>query len=108
MVRPYVTAGRAPVFNLTVEGEHEYYANGVLVANCDALRYLLMQLVGGGHDRTAPDTGGRYVGEVDDAVRRQDLTYDVIRPDVPRPGARHDVSRRPPQRVDGRSGWTDS
>jgi len=27
-----------PVFNLTVEGEHEYFANGILVHNC---RYLL-------------------------------------------------------------------
>jgi hypothetical protein len=26
-----------PVFNLTVEGAHCYYANGVLVHNCDAL-----------------------------------------------------------------------
>ena len=109
VVQPYEAAGRAPaVFNLTVEGEHEYYANGILVSNCDALRYLLFQLVGGGHDRTAPDAGGRYVGEVDAAARRQDLTYDVIRPDAPRPGARHDVSRRPPQRVDRRDGWTDS
>ena len=31
---------KIPVFNLTVEGEHEYFANGVLVSNCDALRYL--------------------------------------------------------------------
>lgn len=34
----------APVFNLTVEGAHCYYANGILVHNCDsmsmALRYL--------------------------------------------------------------------
>ena len=34
----------APVFNLTVEGAHCYYANGVLVHNCDtvsqALRFL--------------------------------------------------------------------
>lgn len=33
---------RAPVFNLTVEDCHEFFANGVLVANCDALRYALM------------------------------------------------------------------
>ena len=32
-------AGRADVFNLTVEGAHEYFAEGVLVSNCDALRY---------------------------------------------------------------------
>lgn len=28
-----------PVYNLTVEGAHEYYAAGVLVSNCDAARY---------------------------------------------------------------------
>jgi hypothetical protein len=32
-------AGVAPVYSLTVEGEHEYFANGVLCRNCDALRY---------------------------------------------------------------------
>ncbi|HEY1292768.1 MAG TPA: hypothetical protein VGJ60_06815 [Chloroflexota bacterium] len=34
------------VFNLTVEGEHEYFANGILVSNCDALRYLCSGLSG--------------------------------------------------------------
>jgi hypothetical protein len=33
--------GRALVYNITVEDEHEFYANGILVSNCDALRYLL-------------------------------------------------------------------
>ncbi len=47
VVQPYV-------YNLTVGGAHEFYADGVLVHNCDALRYLLMQLVRGGHDRTTP------------------------------------------------------
>ena len=28
-----------PVYALSVEGEHEYFANGVLVKNCDALLY---------------------------------------------------------------------
>jgi hypothetical protein len=37
-------AGRADVYNLTVEGEPEFFANGVLVHNCDALRYLLVNL----------------------------------------------------------------
>jgi hypothetical protein len=32
------------VFNLTVEDVHEYYANGILVSNCDALRYLIYAL----------------------------------------------------------------
>jgi hypothetical protein len=29
------------VYNITVEGEHEYFAQGVLVANCDSLRYAV-------------------------------------------------------------------
>jgi hypothetical protein len=32
-------AGTHPVYNLTVAGPHEYFANGVLVSNCDTLRY---------------------------------------------------------------------
>uniref|UniRef100_A0A6M3L680 Putative terminase n=1 Tax=viral metagenome TaxID=1070528 RepID=A0A6M3L680_9ZZZZ len=35
------------VYNLTVDGEHEYYANGILVANCDAARYGIFSRVGG-------------------------------------------------------------
>lgn len=34
-----VPTRRAPVYNLTVDGEHEYCAAGVWVSNCDALRY---------------------------------------------------------------------
>jgi hypothetical protein len=33
-----------PVFNLTVDGEPEYFANGILVHNCDATRYLVHYL----------------------------------------------------------------
>lgn len=31
-----------PVFNLVVEGAPEFFANGVLVHNCDALAYAAM------------------------------------------------------------------
>ena len=31
----------APVYNLTVAGEHEYFAGGFLVHNCDALEGAL-------------------------------------------------------------------
>jgi PBSX family phage terminase large subunit len=35
--------GKEDVYNLTVENEHNYYANGILVKNClDALRYVVM------------------------------------------------------------------
>lgn len=33
-------ASRAEVFNLTVEPTHVYFAGGVLVSNCDPLRYI--------------------------------------------------------------------
>lgn len=36
---PTSPARREPVYNLTVEGEHEYFASGILVSNCDASRY---------------------------------------------------------------------
>lgn len=38
-VESVVPTRRAPVYNLTVDGEHEYCAAGVWVSNCDALRY---------------------------------------------------------------------
>lgn len=34
---------KKPVYNLTVEDQPEYYANGVLVHNCDPMRYLCME-----------------------------------------------------------------
>jgi hypothetical protein len=39
---------KAPVYNLTVATEHEYFANGILVSNCDALRYMIVWLTGAG------------------------------------------------------------
>ena len=39
--RVYVNKERAAVFNLTVDDAHEYFANGILVSNCDALRYAI-------------------------------------------------------------------
>lgn len=30
-----------PVYNLTVEGVHQFVANGVITHNCDALRYTV-------------------------------------------------------------------
>lgn len=35
--------GKEDVYNLMIENEHNYYANGILVKNCvDALRYMIM------------------------------------------------------------------
>lgn len=30
-----------PVYNLTIAGEHQFYANGLLTHNCDSLRYAV-------------------------------------------------------------------
>ena len=35
------TGAAEPVYNITVEGEHEYFANGILVSNCDAMLYIV-------------------------------------------------------------------
>lgn len=32
---------KAPVYNLTIDTDHNYYANGILVANCDCLKYFM-------------------------------------------------------------------
>lgn len=42
VVAVFATTEKMPVYNLTVEGAHNYFANGILVHNCDALRYLVM------------------------------------------------------------------
>lgn len=41
----------ATVYNLTVEQDNEYYANGVLVHNCDSLQYLCLGLLSVTGDR---------------------------------------------------------
>ncbi len=38
---------RYPVYNLTVDIVHEYFANRILVSNCDALRYAVSGLAAG-------------------------------------------------------------
>lgn len=35
---------RVPVYNITVKEEHEYFVNGILVANCDPLRSICMEV----------------------------------------------------------------
>lgn len=40
-----ISTSRQEVYDLTVSGDHEYFANGILVHNCmDALRYVVSQL----------------------------------------------------------------
>jgi hypothetical protein len=44
VVRVFKTSRRDSTFNITVEDQHEYYANGLLVSNCDMVRYLIILL----------------------------------------------------------------
>ncbi len=59
----------APVFNLTVDGRPEYFANGILVHNCDAMRYMAKWVakytqkpLRPGRKRQAPDPFSRLPG----------------------------------------------
>lgn len=40
----YLTHTMRPVYNLTVEGEHCYFANGVLTHNCDTVSMAMRHL----------------------------------------------------------------
>jgi hypothetical protein len=44
-LRTFQEKEKRPVYNLTVSGAHEFYANGILVSNCDDLRYFAMRYV---------------------------------------------------------------
>lgn len=42
VVSVHKTGEKSPVYNITVEDAHEYFAEGILVHNCDSLRYALI------------------------------------------------------------------
>jgi hypothetical protein len=42
---PSRPVGKIPVYNLTIEDAHCYYANGILVSNCDAHEYATWRIV---------------------------------------------------------------
>jgi hypothetical protein len=79
VLRPYVRSGRRTVYNLTVDGAHEFYASGVLVSNCDALRYLLGLLIKGGHPRAGDDAApGLSPSQVVAAREAEDAEWDTL------------------------------
>jgi hypothetical protein len=57
VVAVFDTNERGRVYNLTVEGG-EYFANGVLVHNCDTLRYAVMYLDGQEQVQFGPNIWG--------------------------------------------------
>jgi hypothetical protein len=78
-------AGRETVYNLTVHECHEFYANGILVKNCDALRYMIAGRPSPTRDVVAQDFPKDSVGWM--------RTQVMGRPSVPLLGARN--VRRP-------------
>ena len=60
--------GREAVYSMTVEGEHEYFADGILVCNCDALRYSIAKFFMKGKGRVVEAKGDEGRSE-DRAVR---------------------------------------
>lgn len=60
VARPWMATHLTDVYNLSVNEHHEYYANGILVSNCDAARYAVAEILGrqyasppSGHERLA-------------------------------------------------------
>jgi hypothetical protein len=78
-------AGRETVYNLTVHECHEFYANGILVKNCDALRYMIAGRPSPTRDVVTQDFPKDSVGWM--------RTQVMGRPSVPLLGARN--VRRP-------------
>ena len=46
-VRRIAIIEAVPVFNLSIDGSHEYFANGILVHNCDCMVDAVQDLLGG-------------------------------------------------------------
>jgi hypothetical protein len=74
--------GIQKVFNVTVDIDHEYFANGVLVANCDALRYSVTKIPWTYSDLTSKDTpipiksSSNYSRSKDAAFKPQEETIE--------------------------------
>jgi hypothetical protein len=62
--RIYAIETRQPVYDLTIEGEHEFYANGILVHNCvwGPWHMRLVQAVSSGQGSIASAAAGRKIG----------------------------------------------
>lgn len=53
-------SGTADVYSIEVEEAHDYYANHILLGNCDALRYALTGEFAKGHGAVVEAKGGSY------------------------------------------------
>lgn len=69
-----------PVYNITVEGHHCYYASGMLVSNCDAFQCLAMGLF------NHPTAMKRIK-----LTRTEDMEYRLFRPDMSKADDYYDI-----------------
>ncbi len=86
-VRGLFDAGVATVYNLTVADAHEYFANGILVHNCDAKVWAETELsIGSGVVQMFPDFRARQRGQSEPkhACHVVDLKPDAIKDWWPR------------------------
>lgn len=67
---------RRAVYNLTVEGEHVYFAGGVLASNCDALRYLCTYVKNRYGKFVHEATGARHISARDRQVAK-DMGFEL-------------------------------
>ena len=58
VVKNYVDQKRDDVYSISVEDAHDFFANGILVLNCDALRYALTGELIRGHGGVVEARGG--------------------------------------------------
>jgi len=67
-----------PVYNITVENSHRYFANNILVANCDSLRYAINYLddIKGNYIYPTFNTENTHT-EKDDEDEWQEVNQDV-------------------------------
>ena len=67
-----------PVFNLTVEPQHVYYANGVLVSNCDALAWqvpLWQAPIDDSPQESADPLPGSFLDAFEECRQKGDMNY---------------------------------
>ena len=65
-----------PVFNLTIEGEHCYSANGVLTHNCDTVSQALRHL----RDLGVLTRSAERIAEIDDQMRLRPSPLEPLYP----------------------------
>lgn len=73
MQRVTATQQSAPVYNVTVDDAHEYFANGVLVSNCDSSLYIIRKMMPRYDPReTEPEPGSPEAVRAEMAKRKAD------------------------------------